>query len=95
MSAHQMVDVVDDSDVALTLVIEEDPTRVELMATALRRIPELAVTVVDVQEGRMVLSLLQKLFQDGRGPRDDILAMLTDLRMQRAGRAGGHRVTSA
>ena len=26
MSAHQMAEVVDDSDVALTLVIEEDPT---------------------------------------------------------------------
>ena len=79
----------------LLLVIEEDPTRIESMAAALRGAGDLVVTVVDAQDGRTVLSLLQKLFQDGRGPRDDILAMLTDLRMQRAGRAGGHRVTSA
>jgi CheY-like chemotaxis protein len=52
----------------LLLVIEEDPTRIESMAVALRGAGDLVVTVVDAQDGRTVLSLLQKLFDDGRVP---------------------------
>ncbi|HEY0453116.1 hypothetical protein [Actinophytocola sp.] len=52
----------------LMLVIEEDPTRIELMAIALRAAGDLVVTVVDAQEGRTVLSLLRELFEGGRVP---------------------------